>query len=145
MARADMLLYDKQGSPVAIVEVKAQENVDDETLRFYLQELKAQAAEIRTEYVILVLPERLQVWHLSNGREDLAAELDFAKVLKKHLPKAQRHAKEPGAHLLEMLVYSWLDSLTTASSTDLSEEEKKLESTGLLEKIREGSLHYQFA
>ena len=135
MKHFDVVVYGKRRNPVVLVEIKAQENIDDETRQFYLEDLLEDGKSGGFRYILLISFSKAWLWKIETGGAKLLTEIDFTKVLQEF--RSSDTNQDIGEYEQWMIVSNWLTDLTGYPKRDLSEEEKRL-GTDFLDQVAGG-------
>ena len=142
--RPDLVLYDRTGRLVAVVEVKAKRGTSREWAARLRQTLLAHdEAFSRAPFFLLATPDRLYLWKAGAGDSSQEAslampqlELDAKPLFGPYLERSGLRLENVGGEAFELVVMSWLGDLTRREASEPS----RLDATGLPEAAREGRI-----
>lgn len=138
----DIVVYDKTGQLVLVVEVKTRRGVSDAWAAEMRRNLLAHGAT-QAPYFVLALPDRFYLWVDKQPLELVNPDyvVDPLPFLKPYLgtPVVSEYLSETG---FEMVVEAWLTSLmwTDELPQDIAESSGWLIESGLFNALREGHL-----
>lgn len=124
MRHFDVAVYSRNRDPVVLVEIKAQENMDEETRQFYLEDLQEDGKKGRFQYIMLVSFSKAWLWKIETGEAKLVIEMDFTKILQEN--RGSKIEQDIGEYELRMIIFNWLTGLTVHPQTNLTQEEEGL-------------------
>jgi hypothetical protein len=144
--KPDIAIYSPDGTLQVIVEVKAVVDTDPTWAAQYRRNLLAHEVIPVAPYFLLLTADRAYLWSGNTGanNEPPKAQIAINVLLKRFLPKNEGRLIETS---LEMATLTWLrDLASTSSSAFLAGDTKNfLEDSGLLDRIRTGSLALEFS
>lgn len=139
--KPDIAIYSPDGRLQVIVEVKAVVDTDQEWAAQYRRNFLAHEVIPVAPYFLLLTADRAYLWsgNAVSNKELPKAQIAINVLLKRFLPKNGSRLIETS---LEMATLAWLRDLASASPSALFTGDTKsfLEGSGLLDKIRTGSL-----
>ena len=128
----DIMVFDKEDLPVLVANVIRVRSLDKSTGLFYYQEIQKYAKRIGVEYVLIVAPSKMELWHSSNG--DILAEFDTSTALGPYIGKEFTVGKVSKDYL-KGLVMLWLDDLIFPWKEMEAPYKKQLKALGVLEQL----------
>jgi hypothetical protein len=135
--RADILVRDAQGQPMAIVEIRNRQNLSRDIATELRRNLAAYGVPVKVPYFLLLSQDVGFLWKEPNS-ENLDAspnyEFPMDKVVARYL-KENSDQRLYGS-ILEVLVYHWLNDLATRPQNENEEPEKTLAEAGFNESIK---------
>lgn len=147
---ADIAVYSADGKLQLIVEVKNRGNPTTEWAATMRRNLYAHSVIPLSPFFLLALPERFYLWKQSNppaGATLPDYEIDAVPILARYIDSSAISVNNLSEYGLELVVTSWLNDLCNRDLTQelASRDELWLFDSGLIEAIRNGSVHTEAA
>lgn len=140
--RPDIVVYSPDHQPRLVVEVKKTNYASSEWARRFRRNLLTHSAPLSAPYFLLVSPERLFLWQ--DGANDVDKEPDYEAdaeyIWDRYLAGSHRDTDHLSKVSLEMVVASWLGTLSSLTEEDVESDEglRWLYESGLSEAIKGG-------
>lgn len=150
LPRADLVLYDRNGQLIAVVEVKTKFGTSREWATGLRRNFLAHGGFRDADFFLLVTPDKLYVWK-DAGIEPIAVPptymIDTRPILKPYFEAAHVDPDLINGRAFELLVGAWLGDLIYSwkEPEKLSDGEGWLVESGLLDAIKNGRVEYEAA
>jgi hypothetical protein len=144
--RSDIIIRDREGQPIAAVEVKNREVLSPEIATTLRRNLAVHGQLPSLPFFLLVSPEVGYLWKdvEATGVEATPThQFPFSNVLMRYHGRNGQHRLSGEA--LEQLVFQWLINLTLAAPQPAEEPEKTLTGAGFTEAIIGGKVEFEVA
>jgi hypothetical protein len=137
--RPDVLVSDQAGTTVAIVEVKALSEANEQNASRYLRNLLAHGIVPHARFVLLITPEMGYLWEAPEALlRGTAPSLIFPmERITQHYLRTNGRAAPPEDLVLEAIVKQWLSDLADGIAIDEAVT-KLLREAGFLDAVRDG-------
>ena len=143
----DLLVNNRYGQPILIVEVKRKINTSSEWAAKLRRNILAHGILPKVPYFLLVFPDKFYLW--TDSRVDLDERepnyiADARPILEPYLKKAEVTVDQIRAESLELIVASWLGELihSNQSPADLDESQHWLINSGVYADLVGGEIEY---
>ena len=145
---ADLTVYDRNGQPTLLVEVKKKLGASREWAAQLRRNLYAHGTLPKAKFFLLAMPDRFYLWK-QNGADLELKEPTFAvdsqPILNPYFERAGVTADVIDGQSLELIIGSWLAEIMYANrrSDDLGDSERWLVESGLYEAVAGGRFEYE--
>lgn len=136
----DIIVFDKEDLPVLVAKVIKVQPFDESTGLFYYQQIHKYAKRIGVEYVLIVVPSKIELWNSSNGK--ILAEFDTATALRPYIGK-EFTVEKVSKDYLKISVVLWLDNLIYPWKETEAPYKKELAMLGVLKQIEKGKVDFE--
>lgn len=148
--QADLTLYDRDGRPTAVVEIKNKMGTGREWAAQLRRNILAHGDFRSVEYFLLATPDRLYLWRGAGGKAvpgDPTFEIDAHPYLQPYFARARVDPATVSRQAFELIVGSWLaDLMRSDSRTEKRESEQSwLVDSGFLSAVSNGRVEYDLA
>jgi|SRR5579884_712764 len=143
--RADLLVCDSAGQPVATIELKNREQLSRDVAIQLRRNLATHAALGTAPYFLLLSQDAGYLWknaHASELQAPPSAEFPMQGVVRRYSPGPDWSGRL-GESEFAALVFRWLQSLTDQTNGVRDSAERTLKEAGLLDAMRGGSVAHQ--
>lgn len=146
----DLVLYHRNGGPVAVAEVKMKFGTSPEWAAQLRRNILAHGSFRPTEFFLIVTPEWVYLWK-NAGTEPVAVPptyvIDARPVLKPYFDAAHAQPHQIDGCAFELVVGAWLAELTRTGTViaDLPTTPAGLTQSKLLQAINAGRVEYAAA
>lgn len=140
--RADLLISDRAGNPVATVELKNRKDMSRDVAVEFRRNLAAHGALESTPYFLLLSQDAGYLWRNAAPGDLLAlpsAEFPMRAVVERYSPR-RAWSKRLRESEFSALIFRWLQSLTQPLVAARDPAETTLDRLGLLEAMRGGAI-----
>lgn len=140
--RADLLISDRAGRPVAVVELKNRQDLRRDIAVQLRRNLAVHGALRSPPYFLLLSQDTGYLWKDAPAHDLLAPplrEFPMRAVVARYSGRGSAADRLPESEFAA-LVFRWLQSLTQAIDGARDDAESSLQEAGLLEEIRGGSV-----
>ena len=145
---ADLTVYDRNGQPTLLVEVKKKLGASREWAAQLRRNLYAHGTLPKAKFFLLAMPDRFYLWK-QNGADLELKEPTFAvdsqPILNPYCERAGVTADVIDGQSLELIIGSWLAEIMYANRRpdDLGDSERWLVESGLYEAVAGGRFEYE--
>ncbi len=137
--RPDIVISDRFGAPVAIIEVKALNHAGVHTAARYLRNLLAHGLVPQARFVLLITPDTGYLWSTPGALlQDTPPALTFPMDrIVQHYVAAGGATLPVHGLVLESIAHQWLADLADGVVVD-AETTSRLEDIGFVQAVRDG-------
>lgn len=144
--RWDLLVKNRDGDPILIVEVKRQMNVSQEWVTQLRRNLFSAAVFPKSPYFLIAFPDKFYLWANTSTSKDAPDYIIDAKpLIQKYFEKTGTQPNQISGISFEIIIASWLQEIIF--SEELPEHINKNQSwlieSGLYQSLRGNNLEYE--
>lgn len=146
--RVDLMVYDRNGQIVLIVEVKKKLGTSSEWATMLRRNIFAHGALPAAKFFLLALPDRFYLWKNVASRPELVQptfEIDSQPLLQPYFDRVGVSIEKITGRSFELIIAAWLDDLLHLETAPEGGDKQKgwIVESGLFEAIRGGHLDHE--
>ena len=136
----DLMIYDSRQMPIAFIELKNQENIDENLAVEFRKNIMLNNGYIRAPYFLLLSQKKGFLWKdINKNLEELpTTNFNMGEVIEKYMPDKENYWFKKSE--LEMIVFKWLLELSYLREFPENPAEEELAKIYFLQAIKGASV-----
>lgn len=142
----DLLVKNRDGDPILIVEVKRQINVSQEWVIQLYRNLFSAAIFPKSPYFLITFPDKFYLWvNMSTSKDTPDYIIDAKPLIQKYFEKTGTQPNQISGMSFEIIIASWLQELVFLEELPehIHNDQSWLTESGLYPALRGSNIEYE--
>jgi hypothetical protein len=144
--RWDLLVKNRDGDPILIIEVKRQVNVSQEWVMQLHRNLFSAAIFPKSSYFLIAFPDKFYLWvNTSKNKDEPDYTIDAKPLIQKYFEKTDTQPNQISGISFEIIIASWLQEMIFSEELPehIDREKSWLVESGLYQALRGSNIEYE--